>query len=137
LYLNIDLSAATFHESIPLIQYAAKVLGRRNPDELKRGITQSDYQKLEKSIKNIKFRVTHRGEAASRRKYRIRGLTPTPPERTFFNITINNQTTQISVATHFRNTYNRNLQFPALPCVVVRPECYLPMEVCHIIEVSD
>src|SRR4051794_39073401 len=98
IYLNLDLSTTTFYEPIPLIQYASKVLGCKNPDELKKIFTEKDHKKLEKSrqkleraIKGVRFRVTHRGEIGSKKKYRARGLTLTPADKTFFDIDINNQ----------------------------------------------
>ncbi|CAG8720631.1 17363_t:CDS:2, partial [Racocetra fulgida] len=39
----------------------------------------------------------------------------------------------ISVAEYFYRTYNRRLSFENLPCVMVRNDVYLPLEVCDIL----
>ncbi|CAB4440013.1 unnamed protein product [Rhizophagus irregularis] len=39
----------------------------------------------------------------------------------------------IDVGSYFQNQYNRRLLYPFLPCVVVRRNQYLPIEVCDVI----
>src|SRR4051812_43534292 len=83
--INVDLSATAFYESGPLIQMVTKILGRRNPDDLRRGFSDKDRIRVEKSLKNLKIRVTHRGEATSKRNFKIIKLTPTPASQTKFD----------------------------------------------------
>ncbi|RHZ87940.1 hypothetical protein Glove_28g30 [Diversispora epigaea] len=129
--INIDVTATAFFEAGSLLETVTKILGRRTPDDLRRGINERDSQKIERTLKNVKIRVMHRGDAASRRKYRIIGLTRTPANQTRF--TANDQ--QTDVATYFNNTYQRRLNFAHLPCVIVGTRnTYLPLEVCNVIE---
>ncbi|PKY39144.1 PAZ domain-containing protein, partial [Rhizophagus irregularis] len=102
---------------------------KRSVDDLRR-IHDRDRTKLEKCLKNLKIFVTHRGEVASRRRFRISKLTnSTPASSTEFEV--NGQ--QIDIATFFFNTYNKRLQYPFLPCIVIRRDTYLPMEVCNVV----
>ncbi|GBB99127.1 hypothetical protein RclHR1_03420010 [Rhizophagus clarus] len=127
--INIDLSITAFYESGPLVQLIIKLLGFRTPNDLRRGFSINDYHKVEKYIKNLKIRENHRNQ--NRRKFKINGLTPEPASRTMFDM---GDGSQIDVKTYFQNTYNRPLEFPSLPCVVVKRNVYLPIEVCDVIE---
>ncbi|CAJ0824534.1 10343_t:CDS:10 [Entrophospora sp. SA101] len=130
LYINIDITATAFYESCSLIMSIAKILGRRGPEDLRGGMTDYDHQRLERAIKGLKIRVVHRGETQKKRKYRIRGITPTPADRTYFQ---SEGQQERSVAEYFATTYHRRLNFPFLPCVVVNSNnTFLPMEVCEI-----
>ncbi|RGB28543.1 Piwi domain-containing protein [Rhizophagus diaphanus] len=129
--INVDLSATAFYESGPLIQMVTKILGRRNPDDLRRGFSDRDRIKVEKTLKNLKIRVTHRGEATSKRNFKIIKLTPTPASQTMFDAG-NGVTTD--VADYFARQYGRRLSYSHLPCVTVQKNIYLPLEVCEVVE---
>ncbi|KAG9290846.1 hypothetical protein G9A89_010995 [Geosiphon pyriformis] len=128
--INLDLSATAFYEGGPLVTIVVKLLGRRSPDDLRRGISDRDRLKLEKSLKNLKIKVVHRGEATSKRRFKITGITPTPASSSIFESA---ETGETDVASYFFKTYSKRLQYPYLPCVVVRKETFLPMEVCEVI----
>ncbi|CAB4425199.1 unnamed protein product [Rhizophagus irregularis] len=66
----------------------------------------------------------------TRHRFRISKLTNTSASST--TLEVNGQ--QIDIATYFFNTYGRRLQYPFLPCVVVRNETYLPIEICNVVE---
>ncbi|KAI9314758.1 Piwi domain-containing protein [Dichotomocladium elegans] len=127
--INVDVSATAFYENDQLPEVVAKVLGRRSIDEMRRGISDRDRARLEKALKGIKVQVLHRGETV--RKYKILKLTPTPLERTVFKDIEKNE--EISVATYFQRQYNIRLAYPFLPCVVVKKDIFLPMEVCQVV----
>jgi hypothetical protein len=129
--INLDLSTTVFYQSGPLIQMIAKILDRRSPDDLRRGFSESDRHKVEDIIRNLRIRDNHR--AGNRRKFKIERLTATPASRTMFDI---GDGSNINVSSYFENTYNRRLLYPFLPCVVVRRDVYLPIEVCDVIPVK-
>src|SRR6266498_3580763 len=54
--INIDLSATAFYEGGPLVQLITKILGRRSPDDLRRGLSDRDRQKVERTIKGLKIK---------------------------------------------------------------------------------
>lgn len=126
--INVDVSATAFYESGRLPEFVAKILNRRSVDELRRGISDRDRMKIEKSLKNLRIQVVHRGDV--RRKFKIVGLTPGSCERTMFKDEAGNEMT---VSTYFMNQYNMRLSFAFLPCVVIRRDTFLPMEVCEIV----
>lgn len=130
--INIDLCATAFYESGPLINVIVKMLGKRSIDDLRRGINERERAKLEKELKNLKIRVIHRGEKNSKRRYRISRITPQDAQRTKFDDADGHK---IDVASYFQKTYKR-LTYPHLPCIVVKTDNFLPLEVCEVIEVS-
>ncbi|ORX53593.1 Piwi-domain-containing protein [Hesseltinella vesiculosa] len=126
--VNVDVSATAFYESGPLHEISAKILGRRSVDDLRRGLPDRDRQRLEKVLKTLRIVITHRGE--KRLKYKILKLTPSPADQTMFKLESGEE---LSVADHFARTYNRRLAYPFLPCVAVRKDVFLPMEVCEVV----
>lgn len=128
MYINLDVSATAFHEAGRLPDLVVKYLGRRSIDELRRGISERDNKKLEKQLKGLKIQVTHRGEA--KRRYKITKLTPGPVERTMFK---DENGQEMSVAAYFTQKYNMRLAYPFLPCIVVKRDVFLPMEVCELV----
>ncbi|GBB98146.1 hypothetical protein RclHR1_03150009 [Rhizophagus clarus] len=128
--INIDLCATAFYESGPLINVVVKMLGKRSTDDLRRGINERERVKLEKELKNLKIRVIHRGEKNAKRRYRISRITPQDAQRTKFDDADGHK---IDVASYFQKTYKR-LTYPHLPCIVVKTDNFLPIEVCEVIE---
>jgi hypothetical protein len=128
--INIDLSATAFYESGSLIQMVVKVLNKRSVEDLRR-ITDRDRTKLDKALKNLKIYVIHRGENAQKKRLRITKVSEHSAQNTKFEI----DGRQTDVASYFQRTYNKRLQYPFLPCVIVRKTTSLPMEVCHVVEV--
>ncbi|CAG8508402.1 5106_t:CDS:10 [Ambispora leptoticha] len=128
--INVDVSATAFYEGGPLVPIVAKVLGKRSPDDLRRGIGEHDRVKLEKFLKNLKIRVNHRGGAVAHSRIRINRLTEKSANQIVFQI--NNE--PVDVVTYFLRAYNIRLAYPFLPCVIVGRDIFLPMEVCSVIE---
>ncbi|KAI8086911.1 Piwi domain-containing protein [Gilbertella persicaria] len=127
--INIDVSATAFWEPGPLPEQVVKILNRRSVDELRNGIPERERLRLTKIIKAIRIEVTHRG--GINRKYKIRNLTDTSADDTFFE---DPSGKQMSVTQYFFDTYKKRLTYPFLPCVVVGQTSFLPMEVCNIFE---
>ncbi|KAL0086448.1 hypothetical protein J3Q64DRAFT_1740019 [Phycomyces blakesleeanus] len=126
--LNVDVSASVFYQPGPLPDLIVKILGKRSLDELRGGLRDRDIKIIERTIKGLRLKVTHRGE--QRRDYGIQRLTITPADKTMFT-TEDGQ--EYTVAGFFQKQYNKRLAFPFLPCVVVRKDVFLPMEVCNIL----
>ncbi|KAL1922369.1 uncharacterized protein VTP21DRAFT_9908 [Calcarisporiella thermophila] len=128
LMLNVDVSHTAFHQSGPLIDYVASVLGRPR-DALFRGISGPDLSRIERSVKGLVIMVTHRGEM--RPKFKITKLSPAPADRMMFADKESGK--KMNVAEYFMQRYNRRLEYPMLPCVMVRKDVFLPMEVCSVL----
>ncbi|CAG8663706.1 17322_t:CDS:10 [Rhizophagus irregularis] len=125
--INIDLSATTFYEGGPLIQMVAKILGLRSPNDLRRGLSDMERQKVEKGIKNLRINDNHRPE--NKRKFKIEKLTQTSASDTMLDVDNSNK---INVETYFQNKYRR-LLYPFLPCIIARKNIHLPIEICDVI----
>ncbi|KAI9143287.1 Piwi domain-containing protein [Paraphysoderma sedebokerense] len=131
LILNVDVSLASFFESGNMANVAAKLLGRSKPEDL-RSFSQH-YVQLERLVKGLKVRVTHRKNHT--RVYKILRLTSTSASATMFNI--DNTTKQQSVAQYFQKQYKLKLKYPWMSCIVVgdiKKQVYFPMEVCEVME---
>jgi hypothetical protein len=96
---------------------------------LRRPLTDRDRAKLEKSLRGLLIKVTHRSEV--KRKFKITKLTPTAANATMFM----KENTKTDVATYFFQTYGRRLQYSHMPCVVTGRDVFLPMEICAVLEV--
>jgi hypothetical protein len=48
--VNVDICAAVFHPNGSLLDYVAKILGKRNVEELRRGINDNERRNLERVI---------------------------------------------------------------------------------------
>ncbi|CAI2168374.1 8249_t:CDS:2 [Funneliformis geosporum] len=129
--INIDLSATAFHESGSLINVVLKLLGKRSIDDLRRGINERERVKLDKELKLLKIRVIHRGESNSKRSFKISKISPLSAQQTKFDDADGHKT---DVLTYFQKTYNKHLTYPHLPCVIVKKDISLPMEICEVIE---
>ncbi|KAF9113516.1 Eukaryotic translation initiation factor 2C [Mortierella sp. AM989] len=126
--INLDVASTAYYQSGPLVELAVKILGKRHADEIRRGLQDRDRQKLDKAIRGLQIKVTHRGEV--RRKFKISKLTLTPAHRTTFM----KGTELVDVAAYFYQTYGRRLTYPDLPCVVAGRDIFLPMEVCFVVQ---
>ncbi|CAB4404415.1 unnamed protein product [Rhizophagus irregularis] len=126
--INVDLSATAFYESGPLIDTVVKILENiRTLNDLRRGLSTNDRHKVEDFIRGLKIKDNHR--TGPGRKFKVEGLTPTPASHTTFD---RGDGSEIDVKTYFQNAYNIRLSYPSLPCVAVKGNVYLPMEVCDI-----
>ncbi|PKY56806.1 Piwi-domain-containing protein [Rhizophagus irregularis] len=125
--INIDVSTTAFYEGGPLIRMIAKILGLRSLNDLCKELSDKDRQKVEKRIKNLKISDNHSPE--NKQKFKIRKLTQTSASHTMVDV----DSSMTDVKTFFQNKYNKHLLYPFLPCVVVRKNEYLPIEVCDVI----
>ncbi|PKY61478.1 PAZ domain-containing protein [Rhizophagus irregularis] len=115
----------------PLIQLVAKILGLGSPNDFCKGLSDMECQKVEKRIKNLRINDNHRPEY--RQKFKIEKLTRISASNIKLDVDNGNKINKVNVQTYFQNTYNRRLLYPFLPCVIVRKNNYLPIEVCDVI----
>ncbi|KAG0293797.1 Eukaryotic translation initiation factor 2C [Dissophora globulifera] len=126
--INLDVAATTYWQSGSLLELVVKILDRRNIDDFRRGFMDRDRFKVEKAVRGLLIKVTHRSTV--RRNFKIKRLTTTPANQTTFL----KDDIKTDVATYFYETYGRPLQYPFMPCVVTGKDVYLPMEICSVIE---
>ncbi|CAG8444936.1 15596_t:CDS:10 [Dentiscutata erythropus] len=127
LAINVDICASVFYLGGPFLDVAARLLNKRNTDEFRQGLQSRDWTILSKFVRRLKIRTIHRGQR--RPVYMVRKLSTEPADRLYFKINEAN----VSVAEYFFRTYNRRLSFENLPCLLVKNDVYLPLEVCDIL----
>ena len=114
--INLDIATATMYKPGELITLALDFLGSNNsqPQVLaqSRGFPDRKFHELARFLQGVKV-VTSQGGSprAVKRLHR-----PGANALTFKN----KEGKTISVADYFRQTYNKPLRFPELPCVEVR-----------------
>ena len=80
-------------------------------------------------MKGLIIKVIHRGNKQP--KYKIERLTSQAADFTTF--TNEKEGAKMNVADYFAQTYNRSLEFKSLPCIVVKKNLFIPIEVCDIL----
>ena len=79
-------------------------------------------------MRGLKVKTIHRGDKSP--KYKIEHLSSKVADYTTF---INDKKgVEMNVVDYFSRTYNRSLEFKSLPCIVVKKNLFIPMEVCNI-----
>uniref|UniRef100_A0A453NQK8 PAZ domain-containing protein n=1 Tax=Aegilops tauschii subsp. strangulata TaxID=200361 RepID=A0A453NQK8_AEGTS len=128
LSLNIDMSSTAFVEPLPVIDFAAQIVGK---DVMSRPLSDANRVRIKKALRDLKVEITHRGSL--RRKYRVFGLTAQPTHELIFPI----DDEMKSVVEYFTEMYGFTIKQPHLPCLLVgnqKKPNYLPMEACKIVE---
>lgn len=131
--LNVDVSATTFYEPLPLVSFMCKLFS-----DNRRALTPADFRKLSehqhtrlnKELKGLRIKVTH---LPYPRKYKVARVTRESASETSFLL---DDGQRISVSDYFENRYGR-LDYPHFPCVQCgRPDhpVYIPLEVCQLVE---
>ncbi|RHZ89452.1 hypothetical protein Glove_14g51 [Diversispora epigaea] len=128
LIVNVDVCAACFYPACSLLQFVSMVL-KKNIDNLRRGITDSEKRQLEYILKEVKIRVNHRGEHQPR--FKIERLSSQATDYLMFRN--EKEGRDVSVVDYFVQQYNRQLEFRCLPCVVVKKSNFIPIEVCEVL----
>ncbi|CAI9105507.1 OLC1v1004438C1 [Oldenlandia corymbosa var. corymbosa] len=132
LSLNIDVSATSFYEPTPVIDFVSNYLRK---DITTRQMSNLDWIKVKKVLRNVRVKVTH-VEAARQREYKISGITTESTSQLSFVF----DGTDTTIVEYFRQKYNYVLQYPLLPALKsgndARPN-YLPMEIVREQEYND
>ncbi|KAL7312476.1 hypothetical protein PS15m_008231 [Mucor circinelloides] len=127
LLVNIDTSATAVFESGPVPDIVAKYLDKRSMDDLRAGIHPKDLRLVTKMLKGRTIVVNHRGERKNH--FKITGLGP-PADKLKFQ---DQDGKEMSVSSYFTAKYNKRLAYPFLPCIQVKRDIFLPMEVCELV----
>lgn len=125
LALNFDISSAFFFPQQPLRvhQFLTTHLSLDSP------WTSDQRKQVTRILSGVRILAIHH---IPPRKYTIRGLSDDPTH----TLTFIKDHSPISILTYYKNTYNRNLEYPKLPCLQVggsnQQNVFLPMELCEI-----
>ncbi|KAG0342673.1 Eukaryotic translation initiation factor 2C [Podila horticola] len=130
--VNVNITAAAFHQSISLLETVIKILDLRQLNDLRRTSPPLNWIKVERAIKQLRVTMTHR--RGNLRGSRITGLSRRSALETTFKMAKQDGTEQeISVAEYFKQAYNRTLDYPMLPCVRIGRETLVPIEACKVL----
>ncbi|KAG0229804.1 hypothetical protein BGW42_001330 [Actinomortierella wolfii] len=80
--INIDVSASVYFQAGPLLESVIKILGLRGLDDLRRPIAEKDRARLERTLRGLQVKATHRND--SHRAFKIMRVTSTPARQTMF-----------------------------------------------------
>ncbi|GJU46276.1 PAZ domain-containing protein, partial [Tanacetum coccineum] len=125
LSLNIDVSARAFYESKLLSEFVGEFLGK----DMSRPLADQDRIKVKRALKRVRVEVRRQDY---KRRYKVQGLTAQPISQLNFT----DETATKTVVQYFREKYNVQLRFPALPAVPAGTDAkptYLPMEICWVV----
>ncbi|KAI9030479.1 Piwi domain-containing protein [Hyaloraphidium curvatum] len=125
--VNVDVSHGAFHPSGPLLPIVRKTLNLQTMPE---ALNDAQRQAIVSKLRNVLFRVTHRGKAGG--KYRLSGLTKTDANTCTFEVS----GVQTSAMDYYATVYNLVLNHPKLPLIMVRGTrgvSYFPIELCEIL----
>ncbi|KAK0584182.1 hypothetical protein LWI29_008665 [Acer saccharum] len=129
--LNMDVSATSFYESIPVIDFVAKFLNLGDPKRAASiQIMENDLIKLKKVLRGVKVEVTH-GES---KRYKVTGITSAPTHQLKF---LAEDKKEKSVRQYFQEKYNISLRYASWPSLQSGNDSkpiFLPMELCTIVE---
>ncbi|KAK4834564.1 hypothetical protein QYF36_024962 [Acer negundo] len=129
--LNMDVSATSFYESIPVIDFVAKFLNLGDPKRAASiQIMENDLIKLKKVLRGVKVEVTH-GES---KRYKVTGITSAPTNQLKF---LAEDKKEKSVRQYFQEKYNISLRYASWPSLQSGNDSkpiFLPMELCTIVE---
>ncbi|CAG8728615.1 11106_t:CDS:2, partial [Dentiscutata heterogama] len=112
-----------------LTEFCRQILNKNNVNDLRRGINDYEMRELERALKGIKIRVTHRGDR--KLVIKVERLSSKAADDLYFNN--EKEGRDMSVSEYFEKNYNRRLEFKSLPCIMDKKKNYIPLEVCEIL----
>ncbi|KND03587.1 uncharacterized protein SPPG_01063 [Spizellomyces punctatus DAOM BR117] len=131
LLLNLDISSTAFYQNGALLDIVARFFQRETIQEVSIE-TSRDLQRLTRFLQDVSIEITYR--TTGRRRYKVKGLTPTSAVETHLTIGKSSSMQYISVAEYFKQKYDIELAHPNLPCVTsgTKNDIVIPMELCVV-----
>lgn len=135
--INIDICASTYYPSGGLLDIIPHIIadvsqrGLKTRNDLRRGLTREEISCLQKFLIGLTITTnTYRGVKPS---HKIANISDKSSEECRVYLEGRGQT---SVANYYRDS-ERALEFPLLPCIVVKKpkkdDMFLPLEICEIV----
>ncbi|KAL7753006.1 hypothetical protein RI367_001457 [Sorochytrium milnesiophthora] len=126
--INVDQATCCFHQEISIAQFIGDHWGI-GPDELRRRPLDSRQKReLLRILKNLQFRLHY---VRSKPKKKVFEFSEVSAAQIKFEMEgQDGEKTETTVAQYYAQKYNIRLQFPDLPCVVLRNKTAIPFELC-------
>ncbi|KAL8278267.1 hypothetical protein RQP46_009299 [Phenoliferia psychrophenolica] len=130
--LNGDTTSGVFIRSGSLQTVALDFLDSRNSNHLNASVMDERQKiRLRRFLTNLNIDIFPHNHVKHKRAVKIRGgITDTSARDTYFTLRETNET--VSVEEYFLRDFNIRLQYPDLPCVVVKAGVNYPMELCSV-----
>ncbi|GMI98406.1 ARGONAUTE 5 [Hibiscus trionum] len=129
LSLNIDVCAQLFYEPILVSEFVSKHF---RPQNLSSPLSDQDHIEVKKALKGVRVQLNYLKYPQTSK---IVGISREPTSQLMF--TLDDTSTNVSVAQYFLDKYNIVLEYPSLPAIQSGSKArhvYLPMELCRIVE---
>ncbi|KAI0347251.1 argonaute-like protein [Trametopsis cervina] len=128
MYMNIDISTAAMYRPGSLIELMLDFLGRPFTQPLilapSKGFPEREHNRVNRFLQGAK--ITTSGSGSPRT---IRKLSKTGANNLRFQM---RDGPMLTVADYMRQTYNRPLKYPELPCVELHSGALIPIEMCTV-----
>ncbi|CAA19275.1 argonaute [Schizosaccharomyces pombe] len=131
--VNVDISSSAFWRNDSLLQILMEYTDCSNV----RDLTRFDLKRLSRKFRFLKVTCQHRnnvGTDLANRVYSIEGFSSKSASDSFFVRRLNGEEQKISVAEYFLENHNVRLQYPNLPCILVKNGAMLPIEFCFVVK---
>ncbi|EEB07533.1 hypothetical protein SJAG_02621 [Schizosaccharomyces japonicus yFS275] len=133
--VNIDVCTSAFWREDSLLRVLLDYTNRHHPNDLER----MQLAAIGRRFRLLKVTCQHRnnaGTALSKKQYSIeRFSSGSALDETFLRRVPNSDKEErISVADYFLEHHNVRLEFPNLPCAIIKNGAKLPLELCYIVK---
>ncbi|EPX71823.1 argonaute [Schizosaccharomyces octosporus yFS286] len=129
--VNVDVSSSAFWREGSFLSLLLEYTNSKDVQSLGR----VDFQTLSKRFRLLKVTCKHKnnlGTPLSKKVYSIQGFSSKPASKSNFTRNVNGKSETISVSKYFHEHHNVRLQYPNLPCVIVKNGAMLPVELCYV-----
>ncbi|EPY50009.1 argonaute [Schizosaccharomyces cryophilus OY26] len=129
--VNVDISSSAFWRDG---SFLSLLLEYTNSKDV-RNLTRVDFNTLSRKFRLLKVTCKHRNNQErqlSKKVYSIQGFSSKSASASTFVRKKDDKSETISVYRYFHEHHNVRLQYPDLPCVVVKNGAMLPIELCYV-----
>ncbi|KZT39639.1 argonaute-like protein [Sistotremastrum suecicum HHB10207 ss-3] len=135
--INIDISTGAMFKPGPLLNLCADFLRKGNrppptPAQLapRAGFPDRERLRLQRFLFGVRVTVvTDSAESGPRAPRVIKKISEAGANDLMFEL---REGRRLSVASYYRETYNKSLKYPDLPCVLVGSGAWIPLEICVV-----
>ena len=139
--LVVDRSCTAFWANLTICEFVKQLFPYKECESMMR-FKWNDFERkrIERELKGLHIHVSH---LMFKKKYKIHGISRESAQEIFFDWTKRGrrgeklfEAQRISVAQYFLKEYQIALEWPHLPCVIVRNgqrSTYYPIEVCRLV----
>lgn len=139
LTINVDITTGVFWNSdcVTALDLASCFLGKRKDELAPQSLTTSEFQRLSRGLKGVRYCVKHRGDGFAKRQHSISKLVQRSSRDHRFHRNNDESGASISVEEYMRAAHGITLKYPNAVLVRKGDSTFMPMELCYIIPVPS